>query len=91
MTYEAGAPVWTRAQRQNGHTRLPAYLRGKPGVIVAEIGVFPLPDENVGEHKSGRRSRLYTVAFQARDVFDDAADDQVICADLFEEYLRSSP
>lgn len=88
MSLEVGTHVWTSSARRRGHNRLPRYLRAKPGTVVRTVGAFALPDENVGDAKTGRRCMLYTVAFAARDLFGDVADDATIYADLFEPYLR---
>lgn len=90
MAFERGAAVRTRAQRTAGHTRLPAYLQQKPGIVRDVLGEFPLPDENARDGVRARRSRLYAVEFKASDVWGEASEGKVH-ADLFEEYLEATP
>jgi nitrile hydratase len=91
---EAAAPAFApgdlvRAKDHgiSGHTRLPAYLRGRPGRIEALHGAHVLPDANArGE---ARAEPLYTVAFEASALWPEAASrrDRVFL-DLWESYLE---
>ncbi|NWD50570.1 nitrile hydratase subunit beta [Pseudomonas gingeri] len=71
------------------HTRLPGYLRNKPGVIVAvyegAYGYFV----NTGADGIGEPMPVYRVAFAAADLWGAARCDANtrIHADLFEAYL----
>ena len=70
-----------------GHTRLPRYARGKPGVIVRDLGVFAFPDTHA--HDTGLNPQhCYTVSFRARDLWGlrASARDRVYL-DLWEDYL----
>lgn len=87
--FEVGARVRTRAQRHGGHTRLPGYLQRKSGVIARRLGAFPFSDERAAGAANARKDALYTVAFEARDVWGpQAAAGDTIAADLFESYLE---
>ena len=71
-----------------GHTRLPRYLRGHAGEIVAVHGAHVFPDSHA--HGKGEDPRwLYAVRFEARDLWgeDRPAGDRVH-ADLWEPYLE---
>jgi nitrile hydratase len=86
VKFQPGDAVATVAQIAAGHTRLPCYLRAKPGIIESVHACFPLADE----HAQGRRrlERLYTVAFDGCEVWDTEAEPGcVILADLWESYL----
>ncbi len=86
MSRQVGDAVITSARNPAGHNRLPRYLRAKPGIVEAVLGVFPLADERA----AGRDvpEQLYTVAFAAADVWDaDAEPNCVIHAELWESYL----
>lgn len=87
MKFETGERVRTRPQRTAGHTRLPAYLQCKYGIVVRALGAFPLADERAADPAHARLSALYTVAFDARDLWSDASASRVH-ADLFEDYLE---
>jgi nitrile hydratase len=80
--------VRVRDHRTAGHTRRPRYVAGKPGVVVAHLGSTAFPDA----HAVGRRARpqhLYTVAFDASDLWGDAAEPATeVRVDLYEAYLE---
>ncbi len=81
MTFENGARVRTREQRRDGHTRLPAYLAGNSGRIVAVLGVFRFADEGAMRGAKARTEVLYTVEFDRGE--------HLVHADLFESYLEA--
>ena len=84
--FESGDGVRTRNIHPDGHTRLPRYLRGHPGEIVAVHGAHVFPDSNAqgtGEDPQW----LYTVRFKASDVWGIQSRDS-IHADLWEPYLE---
>jgi nitrile hydratase len=74
------------------HTRLPGYARGRQGVIVAQHGAHVFADA----HASGRGEmpcHLYTVAFDGRELWPDAADRAEaaglsVSIDAWEPYLE---
>jgi nitrile hydratase subunit beta len=86
--YGVGDHVRTKQINPTGHTRLPRYARGRNGRIAAVHGVHVFPDTN-----SARRDEnpqwLYSVAFDARELWGDAAHDgDDILIDLWEPYLE---
>ena len=85
--FKLGDVVRTRHLNPAHHTRLPRYLRGHVGEIVACHGAHVFPDSNsrgLGEDPR----HLYTVRFKASDVWGNAARD-LIHADLWEPYLEA--
>lgn len=70
------------------HTRLPRYLRGHAGEIVAWHGAHVFPDSNAGGQGEDPR-HLYTVRFPVAALWGKATRD-VIHADLWEPYLEAS-
>jgi nitrile hydratase len=71
-----------------GHTRLPAYLRGRPGRIERVLGTMAFADARACGDRCAAQT-AYTVRFAAADVFGVDADPAgAICADLFESYLE---
>jgi nitrile hydratase subunit beta len=78
-----------RAQDLNppGHTRLPRYVRGRPGIVTSIHGAHVFPDTNA--HGLGEQPHwLYGVAFAARDLWGpDAGADDTVHLDLWEPYL----
>lgn len=72
-----------------GHTRLPSYLRGRCGVVEAFRGVHVLPDANA--HSDERAEPLYTVAFEASELWPEASGSRDrIFADMWESYLEGA-
>jgi nitrile hydratase len=63
-------------------------VTGKRGVITAHLGATLFPDA----HAVGRRARpqhIYTVAFEANDLWGERAErDTEIRVDLYEPYLE---
>jgi hypothetical protein len=87
--FEVGDMVRTRLGNPAGHTRLPAYLRGRRGTIVFVAGIFPLADERARGIHDAAVHYVYTVRFGAADVWGtDAQDSFTIAADLWETYLE---
>jgi nitrile hydratase subunit beta len=88
VIFEAGERVRTRVMNPDGHTRIPVYLRGRPGRVLNFAGVFRFSDAVV----AGRPEvvePLYTVMFAARDLWGaDADPSQSVTADLYESYLE---
>jgi nitrile hydratase beta subunit len=87
--FSIGDRVRTAAAQPDHHTRLPAYARGKLGVIELVHGAHVFPDSNaqgLGESPQW----LYTVAFDARELWGESAPAprSVISIDAFEPYLE---
>jgi hypothetical protein len=86
--FSPGDRVRVRDTRARPYTRQPGYVTGKPGVVVAHLGATVLPDAVT----VGRRAlpqHLYTVAFQAEDLWGDAAEAGTeVRVDLYESYLE---
>jgi nitrile hydratase beta subunit len=78
--------VTTQNNSLSGHTRLPAYARGKTGTVIKYHGGWVFPDTNA--HGKGEQPQhLYTVAFRACDLWDEGEDGVQVSLDLFEPYL----
>jgi nitrile hydratase subunit beta len=87
--FSIGDRVRTAAAPPDHHTRLPAYARGKLGVIERVHGTHVFPDTNaraLGESPQW----LYTVMFDARELWGARAPapHAVISIDAFEPYLE---
>jgi len=68
------------------HTRLPRYVRGRRGVIERVHGTHVFADA----HATGRGEQphwLYTVAFDARDLWPDAQRGVRVSVDAWEPYM----
>jgi len=86
--FKAGQRVRARNINPVGHTRLPRYARGKPGVVVVDRGVFVFPDTNA--HFLGEKPQhLYSVRFAARDLWGEQASSRhVVQLDMWDDYLE---
>ena len=90
--FALGDQVITRNDAPAGHTRLPRYARGKPGVIARVHGSFIFPDTNA--HGQGEQPHtLYSVRFDASTLWGDSAEPRApVHLDLWERYLqRAAP
>jgi nitrile hydratase len=89
--FSAGNRVRTAAVQPEHHTRLPAYARGKLGMIAQVHGAHVFPDTNA--HGLGESPQwLYTVAFAAQELWGEQAraPHSIISVDAFEPYLESA-
>ncbi len=71
------------------HTRLPRYVRGRRGVIERVHGAHVFADA----HATGRGEMphwLYTVAFDARDLWSDASSGVRVSVDAWEPYMEQA-
>ena len=91
--FNLGETVSVRAKNSNtkiekGHTRLPDYVKGRTGKVIAYHGSHVFPDTNahfLGENPEA----LYSVEFKAQDLWDKCEyfEDTVV-VDLWESYLE---
>jgi nitrile hydratase len=87
--FNVGDMVRTRQIHPLTHTRLPRYCRGKRGRIVAVHGVHVFPDASaigLGE----RAQWLYTVRFDASELWGADTTASSVCVDCWEPYLDKS-
>ena len=86
-TFTEGDKVRARSMGATGHTRLPAYVRGRMGMIHAHHGAHILPDASArGEE---RAEHLYSVVFRADALWPETSGrPDRIFLDLWESYLE---
>jgi len=87
--YALGQRVRTIVVQPTHHTRLPAYARGKVGIVDRVHGAHVFPDSNaqgLGESPQW----LYTVAFDEKELWGGQGLNQrsTISVDAFEPYLE---
>ena len=86
--FAVGDRVRAKVMNPPGHTRLPAYLRGRPGRVVWTLGTLPFSDRRAAGDAAAAQP-AYTVSFATADVWGPDGDPGgTICADLFESYLE---
>ena len=83
--FPSGTRVLVRAGDPDHHTRVPAYLRGHTGEVVAVLGRWTLPDDSARGLAPPRIETCYAVRFSARDLW--GSGDHTVTADLWESYL----
>ena len=88
--FKVGDKVTAKTERAKGHTRLPAYARGKTGQIVSidqEAVEFEDIDET-GEWVDPSREALYKVRFSSQGLWGKAADpNSSVFVDLWDSHL----
>ena len=89
--FAAGDRVRARTINPATHTRLPRYVRGHVGTVTGVHGCHVFPDANAHGHGPDPQW-LYTVRFDARELWGDEADATVtVSTDAFEPYLEPAP
>ena len=85
--FEVGQAVRARSTRVSGHTRLPGYVRGHQGTVVALRPAAVLPDATA--HFTGEDAQhVYTVEFDSTELWGPDAEASTLRIDLFETYLE---
>jgi len=86
--FQPGDGVRTTAVPTSHHTRLPAYARGKRGVVGVCHGGWVFPDSNAHGHGE-LPQHLYTVMFEGEELWGQESEPGVrVSLDLFESYLE---
>lgn len=84
--FRPGDRVRVRQDDVPGHVRVPAYVRGKTGVVVSESPAYPFPDA----HAHGVASQdepTYDVRFRSEDLWPNSADPALVYVGIFQSYL----
>lgn len=88
--FAVGDRVTTRNIHPAGHTRLPRYARGKPGLIHRVHGSHDFPDTDA--HGRGANPQgAYSVRFEAADLWGPDAEPSAVYLDLWDAYLEPRP
>ena len=88
-SFVVGDRVRVIAGSRRGHTRCPRYVRDKPGIVVRIDRPSALPDlELAGEQ---RKESIYSVAFEATDLWGLGAEHHTVHVDLWASYLKADP
>jgi nitrile hydratase subunit beta len=87
--FKAGDSVRTRLLNPTTHTRLPRYARGKTGTVEAVRGCHVYPDTAALSPANEEPEWLYTVVFEGRELWGDAAEPGLaVSIEAFEPYLE---
>ena len=92
MRFPPGSRVRARATDPDHHTRLPRYLHGQVGEVVAVAPATPLPDDVARGRAEPRGEPVYAVRFRGSDLWGSGSGARhAVVADLWECYLEECP
>ena len=86
---KVGDKVVVKSEFVPGHIRMPAYIRGKPGIIVGISPEYPFPDA-AAHGLPTKKQRTFDVCFRSTDLWPDGADEAEIHVGVFHAYLEKS-
>ncbi len=87
--FVVGDIVQTRQLHPLTHTRLPRYCRGKRGQVIARHGAHVFPDTNA-TGQGEQPQWLYTVRFEAAELWGADTTASSVCVDCWEPYLDAA-
>jgi nitrile hydratase len=85
--FEIGDRVKVRLDFVPGHARLPAYIRGKQGVVVGVSPAYPFPDAHAHGVPAADEP-TFDVRFSTAELWPDAADAAFVHVGVFQSYLE---
>ena len=85
--FKPGDRVRVRPDYVPGHVRMPAYIRGKTGVVVSESPAYPFPDAHAHGFES-QDEPTYDVRFNSEDLWPNSADPALVHVGVFQSYLE---
>jgi nitrile hydratase len=85
--FAVGQRVRARVVDSEGHCRLPRYVRGHAGTIVADHGMCLVPDRVVAGEPGGPE-HVYAVRFGAHELW--GSSDHTVTIELWQSYLEST-
>ena len=88
--FRIGDAVVVRADHVPGHVRMPAYIRGKRGVVVGESPAYPFPDAHAHGVEAADEP-TYDVRFSTAELWPNAADAAFVHVAVFQSYLAPAP
>lgn len=88
--FSIGDRVQVSTDHVPGHVRMPAYIRGKTGVVVGESPAYPFPDAHAHGIEAADEP-TYDVRFSVADLWPSAADAGFVHVGVFLSYLKRSP
>ncbi|MGW0174030.1 nitrile hydratase subunit beta [Rhodococcus sp. NPDC003322] len=87
--FSVGDKVRVRDEFFAGHIRMPAYCRGRTGVVRHRTAdAWPFPDSIGHGRTDGGAEPTYNVEFTGKELFGEDTDAASIMVDLFEGYLE---
>lgn len=87
QTFKPGDRVRVRTDYVPGHVRMPGYIRGKTGAVVAESPAYPFPDAHAHDVEAADEP-TYDVRFNAEELWPNSADPAFVHVGVFQSYLE---
>lgn len=88
--FAPGDRILTSLANPPGHTRLPRYARGRIGMVTDHHGAHVFPDSRA-HGGDDAPMHLYTVTFQASDLWGETTSASSISLNCWERYLEAAP
>ena len=85
--FAPGDRVRVRDDHVAGHVRMPAYIRGRTGVVVGVSPPYPFPDAHAHGVPADDEP-TYDVRFSADELWPGAAEPALVHVAVFESYLE---
>ena len=85
--FKPGDRVRVKEDFVPGHVRMPAYIRGRTGVVVSETPAYPFPDAHA-HGVSAQDEPTYDVRFRSEDLWPNSADPALVHVGVFQSYLE---
>jgi nitrile hydratase beta subunit len=85
--FASGQRVRVRNDHVPGHVRMPAYIRGRVGVVVSESPAYPFPDAHAHGVQADDEP-TYDVCFASADLWPGSADAASVYVAVFQSYLE---
>ncbi len=86
--FAPGDSVRARTLHPSGHTRLPRYVRGRIGTVVSVHGAHVYPETHATPAADPSPRWLYTVCFEARELWGEDTTASKVFVDAWEPYLE---
>ncbi|BBK42520.1 hypothetical protein STVA_25400 [Allostella vacuolata] len=87
QSFAIGETVRVRDLFVSGHVRMPGYIRGKRGVVVAQSPPYPFPDA-AAHTMQATEEPTYDVRFRTSDLWPDSCDEAFVHVGVFQSYLE---
>ena len=85
--FKLGDRVRVSLDQVPGHVRMPAYIRGKWGVVVGESPAYPFPDAQAHGVEAADEP-TYDVRFDTAELWPNSADPAFVHVGVFQSYLE---
>ena len=86
-SFVRGDRVRVRDDHVAGHVRMPAYIRGRTGVVVGVSPAYPFPDAHA-HGVAADDEPTYDVRFRADELWPGSAEPALVHVGVFESYLE---